>query len=818
MDTKFFGKDGFTWWKGVVEDRNDPIFLGRARVRIFGWHTDDKTQLPTEDLPWALPSLPIDNGKNPVGLKEGDWCWGFFLDGADAQKPIVIGYIPGINEDPANPDLGFYDPTGPEELAAGNVPRPPRMTNTTIEEPVLTKSSFLRSIAKLSPPPEIKTGLIRLTDAAFAGKRVLTLAELPGAITRAADNLVSAANGVQDTITQEITEQIKQASSFLTEKIGELTDLIKVDISESGLLESASRFGNSATLPGTNLAFGELRDTFDITKSKFDVDKNGEFNEDDAKLLIEQAVSDGGFFDGYVEVAPQVEMSSYPLADMLNEPSSSRLSRNEKIEETIVALKKQKLIPIEGAGFSGNTMGAAEEAPTSFVEPPTPYAAQYPYNHVYESESGHVLEVDDTPNAERMHRYHRSGTFNEIHPDGVEVNRVVNSQYNIVYGDYFNSTGLTFHVDAKKGIKMKSGMGFNIQTSDSLNQQVGSDLNTTVGANVNAHIGGNRGERVAGNSTEITEGNRVESISGSDWISVAEGVYINTAGGPVKIKASGKIQLISDDSIDLIAPTVNVQTSTTSSFSGLGLEVMGKVNAVSMSAPTMSSYQNTCVVGSAIATFKTTLLSSDISNSNVYNGTLLGAYSPASVVPVVPLDVPPIILPPVLIPALPIDTSSTDDANSESIEDLLKNNMDSSSGSPKYGFFIPNGVTGDVYKPVSDSSGNLVTLSASGPNHELREAIPTGVLETVLIKYEDPSGSITEWQVVRPVHVPGELIDQPSSTGMFEDGVRHLARWSKPGSEYPKQMFWVVNGRPMLILDSAERHQCKFGPYNDKIA
>ena len=37
----FMGKDGFVWWQGVVEDRQDPLYLGRCRVRILGWDTED---------------------------------------------------------------------------------------------------------------------------------------------------------------------------------------------------------------------------------------------------------------------------------------------------------------------------------------------------------------------------------------------------------------------------------------------------------------------------------------------------------------------------------------------------------------------------------------------------------------------------------------------------------------------------------------------------------------------------------------------------------------------------------------------------------
>ena len=42
---KYLGTE-FIWWFGVVEDRNDPLQLGRVRVRSYGYHTDDKNAIP----------------------------------------------------------------------------------------------------------------------------------------------------------------------------------------------------------------------------------------------------------------------------------------------------------------------------------------------------------------------------------------------------------------------------------------------------------------------------------------------------------------------------------------------------------------------------------------------------------------------------------------------------------------------------------------------------------------------------------------------------------------------------------------------------
>lgn len=68
-------------------------------------------------------------------------------------------------------------------------------------------------------------------------------------------------------------------------------------------------------------------------------------------------------------------------------------------------------------------------------EPPSPYQGKYPFNKVFQSESGHVVEIDDTPNFERLHTYHRSGTYSEIDHDGRRVNRIVGDDFEIVQKD-----------------------------------------------------------------------------------------------------------------------------------------------------------------------------------------------------------------------------------------------------------------------------------------------------------------------------------------------------------------------------------------------
>ena len=108
----------FKWFTGVVEDRADPLFLNRVKVRVFGYYTDKKDELDTKDLPWATVLLPTTTsgmssvGEAVHGLVEGSWVMGFFKDGDAAQDPVVMGTICGNNERAASSDKGFNDPLG----------------------------------------------------------------------------------------------------------------------------------------------------------------------------------------------------------------------------------------------------------------------------------------------------------------------------------------------------------------------------------------------------------------------------------------------------------------------------------------------------------------------------------------------------------------------------------------------------------------------------------------------------------------------------------------------------------------------------------
>lgn len=90
------GMKFFTHFVGYVVDREDGQNLGRVKVKALGFHDLDSKVISADDLPWA-PVVDGTYGAVSSIPQIGDWVLGAFLDGADAQHPIVLGRIPGYN-------------------------------------------------------------------------------------------------------------------------------------------------------------------------------------------------------------------------------------------------------------------------------------------------------------------------------------------------------------------------------------------------------------------------------------------------------------------------------------------------------------------------------------------------------------------------------------------------------------------------------------------------------------------------------------------------------------------------------------------------
>lgn len=147
--------------------------------------------------------------------------------------------------------------------------------------------------------------------------------------------------------------------------------------------------------------------------------------------------------------------------------------------------------------------GTGEGGNSKWSEPTNPYAAEYPYNHVRESESGHVEEWDDTPDAERLMRKHKSGTFEEIHPNGTRVKKIVNDNYEIVAGDSFIHIKQAIDVDGTPGL----GGDLSVTVDGDCALKVEGDYDLQIAGDVNMDVGGDWNVQVFGNTTMETAEN-----------------------------------------------------------------------------------------------------------------------------------------------------------------------------------------------------------------------------------------------------------------------------------------------------------------------
>ena len=173
----------------------------------------------------------------------------------------------------------------------------------------------------------------------------------------------------------------------------------------------------------------------------------------------------------------------------------------------------------------------------SWNEPETPYDAQYPHNHVYESEGGHLREMDDTPGKERIHERHASGTGYEIHPNGSKVTRVKNDNYTITTGDDYTHIQGTQRHTTDGGVRVRvnssgaEGNNYNIEVGNNANVNVEvnkgninlttlspdvGDININASRNLNMQVGKDMNVSVLRNASEIITGTKDEEVQGKN--------------------------------------------------------------------------------------------------------------------------------------------------------------------------------------------------------------------------------------------------------------------------------------------------------------
>ena len=164
-------------------------------------------------------------------------------------------------------------------------------------------------------------------------------------------------------------------------------------------------------------------------------------------------------------------------------------------------------------------------------EEPEPAAGsipRYPYNHTHESEIGHVHEIDDTPGAERLLQQHIAGTFEEIHPDGTKVTKVIGDNYEIVMG------GSNIYIVGDVNLTTKGTMKHLVQGDYIL--EVKGDYTQKIHKNHYMKVGARGLERELDEGGNVLKegggGNREEEIVGSHAIQIANAVNYTTGTAP----------------------------------------------------------------------------------------------------------------------------------------------------------------------------------------------------------------------------------------------------------------------------------------------
>jgi len=179
----------------------------------------------------------------------------------------------------------------------------------------------------------------------------------------------------------------------------------------------------------------------------------------------------GFYLDAFEENIPIIfgtyhKMSIYPEppSDDPNVTSMLQLEEPEepKFHSDVAALARGFAIDEEGNRSSGQTLPKKYESGEIVTEPFTAYDVTYPYNLTYTTKSGHAIELDDTPGHERIHVWHKSGSYEEINEDGRRVVKTVNDSYNIVNKNHNEYIQGNWNLEIKGHAKILTKGGLSI--------------------------------------------------------------------------------------------------------------------------------------------------------------------------------------------------------------------------------------------------------------------------------------------------------------------------------------------------------------------
>lgn len=266
------------------------------------------------------------------------------------------------------------------------------------------------------------------------------------------------------------------------------------------------------------------------------------------KLGYAQEVSVGVPASGF-----QDPTGEYPKRDYNFGSSINKAARGEKINELYI-----------GGGDYGVSLN---------IEPQRP--SEYPFNQVQETQSGHVVEYDDTPGGERILIRHRKGAGVELRADGSVIISALNNKVEVTGGDQ------TMIVEGH-GTMVYNG-NLNLKVAGDFNVDVGGNYNVNVAGNVTEGIGINRNIVTNGNINEITKGSRSTKTIGTnseiyldDNFEVVKGAKSTTVEGNIDVSSGDTILTTAEEKFAVSTKVSSIVGATNVSMWGNKGSIGGK--------------------------------------------------------------------------------------------------------------------------------------------------------------------------------------------------------------------------------------------------
>ena len=247
---------------------------------------------------------------------------------------------------------------------------------------------------------------------------------------------------------------------------------------------------------------------------------------------------------------------------------------------------------------------------------------------MFAGESGHALEIDDTPGAERLNLAHRSGTFTETGPDGTQVTKIVGDSYTITDRDgYIMIDGVAnVHVAGNCNVIIMSDT--NLTMHGKVSMDFHNDVDVNIGGKLSMSVGGGIYARNAGklsldnygNIDIDAHGNLSTDVSGNHNLTTY-GENRMTSKGDIQLKTAGEMKVGSHGSFNVCsdAETKITSTGTASikSAAEVNLESAAATNVKSGAAVNVEGAGNINLKAPLVASSPIDTLTLDVTTANI---------------------------------------------------------------------------------------------------------------------------------------------------------------------------------------------------------